>query len=1517
MFQFHKSIKKLGKIFLYFLAAVILLLTASYLLLRSASVQTWLSKRVAANLSEKLKTRVEVGGVDFEFVKTLVLEDVFIGDLHQDTVLCAQKLKVDIGYLGFSDQWLLINDLSLVNAKVKLKKYKGEHDMAYTFLLDALSSSPKKDTVRNKATWKLTLNTINLTNLEFIYDFKQNSDTSWGMNYRNIRATSVNARFSDIRGHGDTLHLDIEYLSTREKSGFILKSMSGTAELSMHAAEFKNLRILTPNSDVNTYLLFTYRDPADLEEFVDSVKMKAVFSHSTVSMADIAYFARDLKGMNQKLELKGGTASGKITNLKGKDLDIAFGKSSSFRGDVSFQGLPDIEQTYIIFKATEVRTNKQDLEQVPVPPFDKGTLLKLPPNFAMLGNIRFHGTWEGFFSEFVAYGEFNTAIGSLSSDISFRTNKDKRLSYQGKLKVKDFDAGRFLGLPAFGKVSMTGEFEGKDISNANSEILLKNGVAQYIQLNNYTYQNVKFDGQFSRKELSGNLSIDDDNIALKYNGSIDFKGQEPLFDFSAEVKHANLVALHFYDPGKPAVLSAKVDVNMSGNNIDNLLGLVRISGLEYTQDKTKATLPEVRIAAREDSQGKVISLSSDYVDASLSGRFTLLDFNVYMRKMLAAYIPAYFSDPVPKTRQKNKKKYLNTEDFTAHVLLKNTDMLSNLFFPDFTAAHNTGISGSVNTGTEQLKLDATSKSIGIYGKRFQDWTLHAGNQTADRMSVSTTSSRILFNDSVGVDHFSLNTTEQHDTVALKLDWKNNTQKKYSGSINAGMKVLSPGNMTLAVKEARVFLEDSLWKESPGNLVRFDSAKVFFHDFGFTNNQQVFNLDGIVSGDKNDVLSILIHHMNLANINTVVGSQGLTLKGLVDSRTTVSDLYHNVVFTSSSTFSGLQINNDTIGDGSVESLWDMKKEGIYLHGNFTRDLVPGFLFSGFYYPAKPDHNLDFEITLSRLNLAIFKPYVKDFCRNFDGKFSGNLALRGSLKEPALTGSVTADADRVTFNYLNTNYKFKEQIITLEENAFIMPDFVILDEYGNKATVKNGRLTHDHFRNFHLNFPVETEKFMCLNTTEADNTDYYGTAFVTGLVSLTGTIDNLNIDASVKTEKVFEKKTNRTHYTNFFIPLENTGDISQNNFISFVKRDSVKRKTNYKVDLSGLSLNFSLEVTPDANVQMIFDQKVGDVIKAKGAGNIQMNISTLGKFSMYGDYSIENGEYLFTLKNLINKKFKIERGGTISWAGDPKDATINLNAVYQVRAVLKPVVQSDSTGRRYPVNCTMNLTGSLLQPNINFDIDLPTVDETTRQEVKRNVNNEQEVNRQVLALLVLNSFVPPVGSEAQTGAGLTTTTAGLTTSSELLSNQLSNWLSQISSDFDLRVKYRPGDVVNRDQMELALSTQALNDRLTLDGSVISGATNQKNTNNVVGDLNVEYKLTRSGKLRLKAYNKTNDNTVLNADAPYSQGMGLAYKEEFNTLTELMNRYKEKLRRLFGGSGPDPVVPDPGPKLISNPH
>jgi len=1478
---------------------------SSYALLRSPRVQTWLVKKFTASLSEKLKTKVEIKGVDFEFVKTLVLEGIFIGDQHQDTVLYAQKLKVDIGFFGIGDEWLVIDNMSLVNPHLKMKKYKGEHDMAYSFLIDALDSGPDKPKKKSSGHWRLDLNSVEVTNMEFVYDFKQNTDTAWGVNLRNIRASSVNARITGIKLHGDTIHAEVAYLSARERSGFLLSSLSAVVELSNRCAQFSELRIVTPRSNLYADMLFTFHDPHDLESIEDSVGMNATFKSSVIEMGDIAYFARDLRGIHQQLELKGGTVTGRVNNLTGKNLNIGFGKNSRFMGDVSFKGLPDITHTYITLKAKDVWTDKTDLEKISIPPFLSGAKLTLPDNIATLGTIRFHGTMEGYLDEFVAFGEFNTGIGSVSSDITLKKNADHRISYVGKLNVKDFNAGRFFSLPGFGRLSVSGEFKGDDIRDGEAEISLKDGVAQYLELNDYVYKNIRFDGTFSRQELKGGLSIEDENINLRYKGDIDFKGKLPVFNFTAEVRDANLAALHFYHGGQNAVLSATCDVNLTGDNLDNFIGGVSLQKVNYVQDQHQAFLPEVTIFSSGSAGNKVLSLNSDYVDATVSGQFTLMDITSYTKRLLGAYLPAYFQEPQPdKKDKKSKKSVPSLEDFSFNVVLKNTDMISTLFFPEISAAHNTSINGSLHSATSSIKLDAASKSLRIHQTSFEDWSLHAGNNSAKQMVVTTESSRIRLSDSVGVDQFSLQTNGSADSVRFNMNWENETKKKYSGNIMAYLNVLSPEAAILHLSSAKIFLEDSLWKETGRNIVLFDSGKVIFHDFGFASGMQSVQLDGRATEDKNDFLSIGLSHFNLANLNPMLHNSGVSLKGITEGKISISDVWHSFVFTSSYSFSGLQVNNDTIGNGSLESVWDKKKEALYLHGNFSQGLIPDMLFSGYYYPGRKENNLDFELDLNRMSFSLFKPYVKDYCKNFEGHFSGTMNLRGSWSKPALTGSIIADGTKVTLSYLNTNYHFKDQLITIEDNAFLLSDFVILDEYGNQAIVKNGRLTHEHFTNFVLRFPIETNTFLCLNTTENDNPDYYGTAFVSGPISISGTVDNLLIEASVKTEKLFDKKANRTRFTNLFIPLESTQEVSMNNFIRFVNKDSVKTKNIYKVNLNGISLNFSLEMTPDANIQLIFDQKVGDVIKAKGAGNVQMNINTLGKFSMLGDYTIESGEYLFTLKNLINKKFKIEKGGSISWSGEPKDATVNLKADYQVRASLKPVVQTDTSGRRYPVDCIMGLTGSLLQPNINFDIDLPTVDETTRQEVKRNINNEQEVNRQVLALLVLNNFVAPLGFDAQ-NSGASAVNA---TTSELLSNQLSNWLSQISNDFDLRVKYRPGDQVNRDEMELALSTQVLNDRLSVDGSVISGSTQKSTTNNLVGDLNVEYKLTKNGKLRLKAYNKTNDNTVLNADAPYSQGAGLSYKEEFNTMGELVRRYKEKIRKMLKNNNVAPAEQPP---------
>jgi hypothetical protein len=130
----------------------------------------------------------------------------------------------------------------------------------------------------------------------------------------------------------------------------------------------------------------------------------------------------------------------------------------------------------------------------------------------------------------------------------------------------------------------------------------------------------------------------------------------------------------------------------------------------------------------------------------------------------------------------------------------------------------------------------------------------------------------------------------------------------------------------------------------------------------------------------------------------------------------------------------------------------------------------------------------------------------------------------------------------------------------------------------------------------------------------------------------------------------------------------------------------------------------------------------------------------------------------------------------------------------------------------------------------------------------------------------------------------------TTSELLSNQLSHWLSQISSNWDIGVNYQPGDEISKDQVEVALSTQLLNDRLIINGNV-GTANKYQQSSEFVGDFRVDWKLTPNGKLRLKFFNRNSDRLIYE-ETRYIQGAGLFYREEFNSFRELFKDIAENL-------------------------
>lgn len=1463
-----------------------------FILIQIKNVQVFVAKRAAIYLSERLHTRVHIGSVDIQFFKKLVLEDVYIEDQHHDTLLYAKGLKLRFRTIDLKKHKINIAGVELLSTKYKLIQYHGEQDFNHQFILDAFIT----DTATRSANvpWDIKFDEVKLINTDFTYRSEDDTLITTGVNYYDLRTSSVNAKIKNIRFDKDTIFGNIIYLSALEKSGFILQEFSGNTKISPAGLQVDDLVIKTPNSHIATDLSFNYSGFADFREFNDSVYFKALFNQSKVGMSDIAFFAPQLYGLNQKIILS-GKITGKVSDMRGKNMQLLLdGTTTHFKGDIKLKGLPDIEQTAIYLNIDQLNTSYRDLTKIPVPPFTSNKKLDIPLNFAKLGNVKFKGTFAGLYNDFYAYGKFTTAVGILSSDISLSRDDLKNKSfYQGSVKTIAFDFGTFFGLSSLGKITANVAVNGSGFTIEDVAANL-NGTIQSLDFNKYIYKNIGIEGDVAHKVFNGKLTVKDDNIDFDFVGNVDFTRKLPTLNFSSTVHSANLSALNFVDPAKNSNLSTQLEMNVTGSNIDNLIGSIQLSNTIYKQGKYTYKLNSFNLESQLNNGSKALVLQSDVMDAQINGHYKLLDLPLTFERFLSLYLPAYFQSKVAA-------KKIESQEFSYSVQFKNSKDILHLLAPDLSISPRAHFEGNFNSITNQLALNGEAPSIGYSNFVLKNFKMNAtANNTIE---LKTGAERFYISDSSWLDDFKIVSTAKSDSVDLTIKWDNNPREKTKGNMKATV-LFSPDAVLFKVLPSEFVVSDSVWVINKYNQVVWDSTAITISDLKLEHDKQSIALDGKVSANKDDRLKLILHDFNLANLNVYTKSAGFEFKGSAEGESSITDLYHKPVFVSNNTFNNVYVNGNKVGNGTIASVWNSGKEALYMHGSFTLGIVPNVLFSGNYYPKKEADNIDMELSVQALQMNMFQPLVKDYCSDFLGFVSGNVSMKGTLKEPKFNGVLNVNAKKVKVNYLNTIYNFSHDII-IDNNSFGVEEMPVYDINHNKALV-SGKVYHENFKNFQLDFDLQPHKFMILNTTEADNNLYYGKAYVSGIANISGYLDNILIEAKVKTEAL--KNTDRAEKINFigkaegtkfFIPLSETGEISdEDGFIKFIKKDNVVKTTTnqYKVNLDGLKMNFDLEVTPDAEVQLIFDQRMGDIITTQGSGNIKLNIDTKGDFKMYGDYAIESGDYLFTLKNLINKKFDIQKGSTIKWTGVPYKADLNINTIYKTRASLSPF-QLDSNNsnsqKRVLIDLGLLMTGNLLSPDINFNINMPTVDGDTRQKVLSYIDNETEMNRQVFSLLILSSFITPAqlsnaGINPNMGA-----VAGANTS-ELLSNQLSNMLRNVSNDFDVGINYRPGDAVSKDELEVALSTQLFNNKLSIDGNLGVNNNNSQTTNNIVGDVNVDYKLTDDGKLRVKAFNKTNDITnQLLSQGPYTQGVGAFYREEFDTIEELYKRYLKKIK------------------------
>jgi hypothetical protein len=825
------------------------------------------------------------------------------------------------------------------------------------------------------------------------------------------------------------------------------------------------------------------------------------------------------------------------------------------------------------------------------------------------------------------------------------------------------------------------------------------------------------------------------------------------------------------------------------------------------------------------------------------------------------------------------------------VKIKNFTIIKELFINDLMISPNTVFEGSFDASINYLYLKTNNDLINYSGIKFNKNNISI-NSLPNGVSFIYNAKSITINDSLSFKNTSVNLVANDKISNFELAWNNVLKPLYAGDLKGNI-LFGATHADLVFEKIKILVADSVWQMMNPNPISIDTAFVVkIKPITLFNNNQLITLDGILSKNNSDKCDVKIQNFKLSQFNPLLADEKISIDGSVSGNINVFGAFNNNIINGDINFTDLKFNNKLIGSGEIKTEYNPEKEYVSVNGfsafgkDFDGTLFKNLEFNGYYYTKKQEDNLDITFKASPFDLSLLQPYLKDILTIKIGFLNGSGKVTGTPSKPQINASLKLMKCVVLVDYLNVQYTVSGNV-NIKPNQINFDNLEIRDKTGNAGSV-DGNIFHNNFKNMRIDFDVNTKKLMLLNTTSANNSSFYGTAYASGNIGIYGFTDDMKVEINMKTNGG----------TRFYIPLDGPSEIGNNEFIQFVTKDTIK--VIKLVSKSNLSLDFNLEATSDAEIQLIFDEKSGDVIKARGDGNLNMKINSKGKFDMFGDYVLSTGDYLFTLENFVTKKFEIEKGSSIKWNGNAYKANIDIIANYKQRASIKPLFPNDSSSnynKRFPVDCKLYMKDKLTSPDITFGIDLPTIDESTRTLIKNLMTDPNELNRQVFSLLLLRSFVTPISVTG--GSGVNAGGAVAATGSEMLSNKISSWLNGVTKDIDIGVNYRPGNSLSSDELDLALSKQLFNNRLVIDGNfgVTNSATNTKTTNNsnLIGDVSLEYKLTESGRYRVKAFNRSNDNTqVLNSGGPFTQGVGIFYREEFESLSELYRRYLSKIKK-----------------------
>ena len=1435
-------------------------------------VQTRLARLATDKINEQFGTNIQIDRLRISLISwDTALKDIYIEDYQGDTLVYISSLNTSILSLReLANGVLEFGDIEVDHLYLNMTTYRDAPDTNLGIFIDKLDDGKP----RAPGTPPFYFHATGIEVAESRFSLRDENQPEPQL----LNFSELNIEASDFTILGPEVRTAIEELSFDSGHEIPIEALQTEFTYTREQMRFDSLRIQTPLSELRGGLVFDY-NREDLSDFTDKVRLAAYFEDSRIALDEVNHFYNQF-GAGKTATFSGGF-TGTLNALDVEDL-LLVTDETGVRGDFHFENL---------FGGDEPFRMQGDIRDITTSYYQLRGLLpellgsSLPRAIQKLGQFTIRGDAVLTASSIDAQVNINTRIGSSYTDLRLTDFGDiENASYTGFFSLIDFNLGDFTGDPALGLTSFDLNVEGQGFSSEklNTEII---GEIYTLTYNKYAYSDISVSGVIKDQLFDGALNSKDPNFIFNFKGLADFGSTPSTFNFVASVDRADLHKLNFVRD-TVSVFQGDIDMDIVGGDPDTFSGEIRFSKTQFQNLNNTYYFDDFQIVSSfdEDSVRTVEINSPDIITGYLSGRFKTRELGRLLQNSIGSVYTNY-------------KPFEITEGQELSFNFRIYNKIVEVFFPEISFGPNTFIRGDIEADEQDFNLNFRSPQISAFGNTLSDIDVRIDNKNPlynTYIAVSDVST--VYYD---VRDFQLINTTLNDTLFFRTEFKGGSEYNDSYNLNFYHTFNEDNKSVIGLKRSDVSFKGNTWVlNKDGNnrnkvIINRGLDSLRIEEIVMNNdNREEIMLRGELADSTYKDLELRFKIVSLNKITPSIDS--LNLSGEINGVLNVRQEDNVYLPIGNLSISDFGINNIALGQLDIGIIGNKDLTEFSVNTQISDNGREKFSVIGTLQNQGEFPTANLTASFTDFRLEPFSPLGEGIIDHIRGDLNGTAQVQGDLRNPQMNGLLTLKDAGLGIPYLNVNYDFgPSSTVRLQNQSIGFQNVRLKDTAVGTTAVLDGTISHQFFSDWRLDLTVDTQgnRFLILNTEYDEEELYYGTAFAIGVGQIYGPTSALNIEFSGSTGKG----------TSLKIPISDVASLGDYSFINFVEKDQRQMIEEGRTlrDYEGLELKFDLDVTPDAEVEIVIDQQTGSSLKGTGAGLIFMEINTNGKFNMWGDFVVVTGLYRFKYGGVLDKTFRVKPGGTINWDGEPLAALLDMEAVYRLNANPAPLLDNAGYSRSIPTDVIVRLTGELEQPTIDFNIEFPGSSSIVQAELEYRLQDPTVEERNSIFLLAQGTFVNEssgLSQEAVTGNLLGTATTGLF--NQVLGSDNEKLNLGVSYEAGYSSPNTAGDI--QDRIGVTVSTQ-ISDRILFNGrfGVPVGGVSESA---VAGDAEVQLLLNEEGTLSMRIFNRQNDVTQYLADQQgYTQGIGLSYEVDFNSFREL-------LRHLFGtGQQPAPKPPD----------